>query len=325
MKKIIALAVALGAAGMLSAQVHFGIGARGTFGFGLGSTTDASNNFSVAWTDAWYDYYDEYYKALGSSYRTTRDGYESDYDDEDLNVKIFESFLAGGSLVGRLSFESVPGLFIQPEIGFYHNQIKYDYDWEGSETTAHSNYTRRRDKEAEGNGTLAYNSIDVPIIVGYDVDLGSGMVLSPYAGLNLSIPIGNLSWSLGAETTTRTVTRTYNDGSGSTSTTDVDKSNSTSLSASMKNGVIPGLVLGAGFGYKFDQHNMIMADIRYLLDFMPVKAETDLDDAGKMAAKAGGYDHTWDAEDEKYNQNFRFDALTRRGLKIGVSYVYFIN
>ena len=54
MKKLVTSLLAIGAAALLSAQdgVHFGIGARGLFGFGLGTTTNAAEKFAIAEYDA---------------------------------------------------------------------------------------------------------------------------------------------------------------------------------------------------------------------------------------------------------------------------------
>ena len=319
MKKLIAALAAMGAAAALSAQVHFGVGARGTFGFGLGSSTDVYNTSNESYWDA----YNDENKLKGDDASNWDPAY-----DPDLDVKYFESILAGGAIVGRVSFDAVPGLFLQPEIGFSHNQVKYSYDWEWSKNKSDSwtmggvSYSRtyRKENEEEGGGSLSYNSIDIPIIVGYEVEIGHGMVVSPYAGLNLSIPVGSLSWSIDSSTYSwKSTTTTY--GSETTTETDSDseKYDGYSHSTDIKNGVIPGIVLGAGFGYKFDSHNMVMADLRYLMDFTAVKAGTD--------AKAW-YNDMKDDDDPDWssdnkNFDFDFDALIRRGLTIGVNYVYF--
>ena len=176
---------------------------------------------------------------------------------------------------------------------------------------------------------MSYSSIDIPIIAGYDFEVGPGMVLSPYGGLNLSIPVGKVSWTDGASTHTRTGTYNYLDGNGnvigSRSADQINrttKTNSSSVDAKITNGVIPGLILGGSFGYKFDDHNMIIGDMRYLLDFIAVKGETDLKDASKKSAKQNGTAWSWDADDDRWNKDFRFDTFTRRALSIGVSYVY---
>jgi hypothetical protein len=260
MKKIIALLAAVGTAGMLSAQVTFGIGARGTFGFGLGATLSG-------------DYLD---------------------DDETTSVQPFKSFLAGGALVGRLGFDAVPGLFIQPEIGFTHTQISYKT--EADYTTTHSSYKKTTEYEYESS--FGFNAIDIPIIVGYDVSLNSGVVISPFAGLNLSIPVGSISESGGGSYTV-TETRKYNDGRTTTEKY-THKGSDGDYSIDTKTTLVPGVLFGVGVGYKFDDHNMLMGDLRYLLDFTPVQAEFNF-----------------------LGASFDWDVATRRGLQIGVNYVYF--
>lgn len=331
MKKLIASLLAIGAAGLLSAQegVHFAIGARGNFGFGLGSSTNVAENYALSLYDAQWDSWVDQAKANGYAIGTKQD-LDIPWDDTNLSVKPFQSFLAGGALVGRISFDSVPGLYIQPEIGFSHNQVKYTYSWEYSKDKRTTTYKYHYDYEAEGDGSMSYSSIDIPILAGYDVELGHGMVVSPYGGLNLSIPIGKVSWTDGASTQTRTGTYNYLDASGNvTGSRSADqinqttKTNSSSIDSKITNGVIPGLILGTGFGYKFDDHNMIFGDLRYLLDFIAVKGETDLKEATRKSAKETGTSFSWDADDEKYNEDFRFDTFTRRALTFGISYYYF--
>jgi len=268
MKRLIASVLAVTAAGLLSAQeIHFGIGARGQFGFGLGSSSNVAESYDTSKHDATVDGYHDYYRSKGYDWDSSDWDYEDIYDDRKLSVKSFESIFAGGALIGRISFDSVPGLYLQPEIGYSHNQVKYKYNWEGSDNKSKTHttysYSYHYEYEAEGDGSLSYNSIDIPIIVGYDFELGSGLFLGPYGGLSLSIPIGSLSWSRGAETSSTSYTYTLNtlDASGkvtnttTTSDKDTEKGRSTSLSGKIKNGVIPGVVLGGSFGYKFDQHN----------------------------------------------------------------------
>lgn len=321
MKRLVASLLALGAAGLLSAQVNFAIGARGTFGFGLGSTANPYENYASAYHDAYYEARLD--KARFYGWNISADtGWKTSYDDTNLSVKPFESFVAGGALIGRIGIDSVPGLYFQPEIGFSHNQVKYKYHWEGSGIhTSYGNGHYTYDYEAEGDGSFGYNSLEIPVLVGYDIELGHGFVISPYGGLNLSIPVGKLSWSQGAQTNTD---REYTDGVLDYGYPKKNKDNSTSIEASIKNGVIPGLVLGTGAGYKFDDHNMIMGDIRYIMDFTAVRGETDIHDARKALAKKNGDAFTWGEDDKKwYDKSFRWDAMTRRALSIGISYMYF--
>ena len=323
MKRLVASLLALGTAGLLSAQVNFAIGARGTFGFGLGSTASSMENYESSYRDALHECYLDYARFYGLTYGLNYTGYESYYDNENLNVKPFESFVAGGSIFGRICLEAVPGLYFQPEIGFYHNQVKYKYHWEGSGIHSYSfgNTRYTYDYEAEGDGSFGYSSLDIPILVGYDLELGHGFVISPYGGLNLSIPLGKLSWSMGAQTDTD---REYTNGLLDYGYPKSSKDNSTSIEASIKNGVIPGLILGTGAGYKFDDHNMVMADLRYIMDFTAIRGETDIHDAQKASAKKSGYPFNWDEDDRKwYDKSFRWDAMTRRALSIGISYMYF--
>lgn len=346
MKKAAAFLLAACAAGLVSAQeIQFGIGARGQFGFGLGSSTDVINSYRDAKHDAWVDGYQDYLRSINAKWDSKDfDQGEDIYENRNLSVKSFESILAGGALIGRISFDSVPGLYLQPEIGYSHNQVKYKYSWEGSKDKSDSysvgtgkySWKKHYDYEAEGDGSMSYSSIDIPIIVGYDFDLSHGLFLGPYGGLSLSIPVGSLSWSRGAETssTAYTYTTTLTDGNGTVTNTETKsekkttKGNSSALSGKIKNGVIPGIVLGASFGYKFDQHNMILTDLRYQLDFVPVKAEIDYQDADRAdwdSVVHNGSTYSWTEFEDKWfgGKTFNINAFTRRALNIGVSYVYF--
>ncbi len=247
MKKLLAVLLACGMAAMLSAQdVTFGIGARGSFGFGLGSMLTG---------DVW----------------------------DSASVQPLKSYIAGGSLVGRINFEYTSGLFVQPEIGFYHNQVAWKV--EDSKSLLSGRY------EYEFDGAYSYNSLDVPVILGYDWEVGIGMVISPYIGINLCFPVGGINSSFSSGTVTIT--------EGGVSVTESYKPDS-SASMDGKFGVIPGVLMGLGVGYEFDSHNMLMGDLRFLTDFTQIKGEY----------KLGG-------------STEEISVLTRRGLSLGVSYIYF--
>ena len=271
MKKLIASALALLAAGMLSAQVHFGIGARGTFGFGLGSSL--------------------------ASDMTSGDHYS-------YSTQPFKSFLAGGAVIGRISFDAVPGLYIQPEFGYSHNRLGYkteysDTDTWNSYTYSNGNritHTTKVVTEYDYESSIAYNSIDFPILVGYDFEVGSGMVVSPFAGLSLSVPVGSFSTSSGKASGNVT---TYYDGNQTSKVSYRNDDDDDSYTLDVKTTLNPGAIVGVGFGYKFDSHNMIMGDLRYLLDFTPTKGEWKF------------LGTSWD-----------WDIMTRRGLTLGFNYVY---
>lgn len=276
MKKLIASALALLAAGMVSAQVHFGIGARGEFGFGLGSTIHSDYETLISLIAG--------FSSIGTGVNT----------ELDTTVQPFKSFLAGGAVIGRISFDAVPGLFIQPELGFSHNRVGIKQKLTGSQSRKVFGSTIKVELEAESESSVAYNSIDFPILVGYDFEVGSGMVVSPFAGLSLSIPVGSVSSSVGNFSGDVV---TYMDGTQYSKEPykDDDKKSSTG-SEDVVVSLNPGAIVGVGFGYKFDQHNMIMGDLRYLLDFTPVKENVDFfGDIG---------------------------MFTRRGLKLGFNYVY---
>ena len=244
----------------VSAQGSFGIGTRGTFGLGLGSafSSDSAEEFNI-------------------------DG-----------VDVFRSFLFGGSLIGKFSFNS--GLFIQPEVGFMRNQI--GYRWSDSDRYSYSLgvTANRAEVRYESSGSAGYNSIEVPVIVGYDLFLTDGFFISPFAGANVSFPFDSISWACGD--VTRTIT-TYADGkeTGSQSYSSPDENDG--MLMDVKSGIIPGVLVGAGFGYSFGS-SVIAGDFRYLFDFSPLQGE-------------------WKFRGNKNTVH----VLRRRGVNFGLSYLYF--
>lgn len=244
---------------VLSAQ-SIGIGTRGTFGLGLGSafSGDTVDDFNI-------------------------DG-----------VDVFRSFLFGGSLVGKVSFGS--GLFVQPEVGFMRNQI--GYRWSDSDRYDYSLgvTANRTEIRYESSGSVGYDSIEVPVIVGYDLYLTDGFFLSPFAGANVSFPFDSISWTCGD--VTRTVT-TYADGKETGNQSYSSPDGNDGMLMNVKSGFVPGVLVGAGFGYSFGS-SVIAGDFRYLFDFSPLQGEW----------KFRGNNNT-------------VHVLRRRGVNFGLSYLYF--
>ena len=81
----------------------------------------------------------------------------------------------GGSIYGRYNLPFLPALGVQLEFGLTANNgagLKAEY--EGVEMTA----------------TASYLSLDFPLLVTYDIPVGSIMI-TPMVGINFSVPVGS--------------------------------------------------------------------------------------------------------------------------------------
>ncbi len=243
----------------VSAEASLGLGFRGSFGLGLGTT------FSSDITE------------------------EFRVDSTD----VFRSFLYGGSVCARISFD---GPFIQPEIGFTRNQI--GYRWSNSDRADYrfSSGVSRTEYRYESSGQIGYSSIDVPIIAGYELYLTDNLVAFPLAGVNLSFPFDVMSW-IADDVSCSAVT--YNaDGTetGKISTTTVNGDDGTPVN--IKFGFTPGILVGAGLGYRIGP-SLISGDFRYLLDLTSIVGEIKF-----------------------RNESKSFHILHRRGLSVNLGYMY---
>lgn len=131
----------------------------------------------------------------------------------------------GGSLYGRYNMPFHAPLGVQLEFGITGNN--------GAGIEADSSKT-----------TLSYLSLDIPLIVTYDISAGP-VVITPMVGVNFSIPVGK-------------------------PTQDMDGEKATVDNASIV-GFIPGIVAGVEVGIPAGPGS-VTAGLSYVNDFMPVKA-----------------------------------------------------
>lgn len=214
MKKIVAMAVvAAVTVSMVCAQIT--VGAKGTFGMNWGSTTT----------------------------------------DEGRAVASIENFIGttsfgklvvggGGSIYGRYNMPSHAPLGVQLELGiFANNGVASEVD----------GYILDSIINVTGNASGTYLSMDIPLIVTYDISAGP-VVITPMVGVNFSIPLGKLKYK--QEYTTKI------EGYGEekkefTEEFDIDPR------------FIPGIVAGVEVGLPLGPGSLV-ADLRYVNDFTNV-------------------------------------------------------
>lgn len=214
MKKIVAMAVvAAVTVSMVCAQIT--VGAKGTFGMNLGSTLTDDGKEGVT---------------MGF--------------DTDLTNKVVVG--GGGAIYGRYNMPFHAPLGVQLELGiFANNGVAVDVDDSFDDGGVKVNVT--------GSASLSYLSMDIPLIVTYDISAGP-VVITPMVGVNFSIPLGKLKYK--TEYTAKI------EGYGEekeefTEELDIDPR------------FIPGIVAGVEVGLPLGPGSLV-ADLRYVNDFTNV-------------------------------------------------------
>ena len=159
----------------------------------------------------------------------------------------------GGTLnVGGTVFVKIPlvaSLVVQPELGFTYNMV-------GAKMTMISDGYAVK---AEMNG--AYNTIDIPILVGWDFKINDNFTITPLVGPKFSIPVGEFSAEIEASSGGVSLNVPYD--------LDIDTS------------VLFSIVVGAGVAYKVGP-GAIVGDLRYNIGASELKTE----DSGEKIAIA---------------------------------------
>ena len=159
----------------------------------------------------------------------------------------------GGTLnVGGTVFVKIPlvaSLVVQPELGFTYNMV-------GAKMTMISDGYAVK---AEMNG--AYNTIDIPILVGWDFEINDNFTITPLVGPKFSIPVGEFSAEIEAASGGVSLNVPYD--------LDIDTS------------VLFSIVVGAGVAYKVGP-GAIVGDLRYNIGASELKTE----DSGEKIAIA---------------------------------------
>lgn len=159
-------------------------------------------------------------------------------DKDDFGDDVKNAFMVngGGSIYGRYNLPFLPALGVQLEFGLTANNgagVKVEYGGVKSTTTT------------------SYLSLDFPLLVTYDIPVGSIMI-TPMVGMNFSVPVGSPK-------TTVTV-----DGEKESGKTDGMK----------VTGFIPGIVAGVEVGIPAGPGS-VTAGLSYVNDFTPVKLKVD--------------------------------------------------
>ena len=142
----------------------------------------------------------------------------------------------GGSIYGRYNLPFLPALGVQLEFGLTaNNGAGMKVEMLGVEMTT----------------TASYLSLDFPLLVTYDIPVGSIMI-TPMVGMNFSVPVGSPKM---------TVT--------------VDGEKESGQADGMKvTGFIPGIVAGVEVGIPAGPGS-VTAGLSYVNDFTPVKVKSD--------------------------------------------------
>lgn len=143
----------------------------------------------------------------------------------------------GGSIYGRYNLPFLPALGVQLEFGLTaNNGAGTKVEYEGVEMTA----------------TASYLSLDFPLLVTYDIPVGSIMI-TPMVGMNFSVPVGSPKFVFKA------------DGN------EVAMDMGDDLKVT---GFIPGIVAGVEVGIPAGPGS-VTAGLSYVNDFTPVKVKSD--------------------------------------------------
>ena len=142
----------------------------------------------------------------------------------------------GGSIYGRYNLPFLPALGVQLEFGLTaNNGAGMKVEMLGVETTT----------------TISYLSLDFPLLVTYDIPVGSIMI-TPMVGMNFSVPVGSPKFVVKAD--------------GNEAAMDMGDLKVT--------GFIPGIVAGVEVGIPAGPGS-VTAGLSYVNDFTPVKAKSD--------------------------------------------------
>lgn len=145
----------------------------------------------------------------------------------------------GGSIYGRYNMPFLPALGVQLEFGLTANN--------GAGMTGEIDIG----KKVEYTTTTSYLSLDLPLLVTYDIPVSS-VVITPMVGLNFSIPVG-------APTMTNIL-----DG----------EKEKEKIDGAKVTGFIPGIVAGVEVGIPAGPGS-VTAGLSYVSDFTPVQGKVE--------------------------------------------------
>ncbi|MBO5123866.1 MAG: hypothetical protein J6C11_01935 [Spirochaetaceae bacterium] len=145
----------------------------------------------------------------------------------------------GGSIYGRFNMPFLPALGVQLEFGLTaNNGAGVKVEMLGVEMTE----------------TYSYLSLDFPLLVTYDIPVGSIMI-TPMVGVNFSVPVGSPKVTINVD----------------------GEKDSAKVDGMKVTGFIPGIVAGVEVGIPAGPGS-VTAGLSYVNDFTRVKAKYDGDD-----------------------------------------------
>lgn len=178
-----------------------------------------------------------------------------------------KTILCGGfALWGNYSFEKIPALGLQTELGFLFNN--------GTKLTIES---KSSGLEMKVRDKITYTTMELPFLVTYTVNKGGFFEFIPQAGFYLSFPIGKLKQKI--DVTGKPIGYT-----GSDSKTQEDK---------IDNACIFGTTFGADFAFNFNKTSALLLNARYMIDLGELKSDGDKVGTRKVFLMSAGYRYTF--------------------------------
>ncbi len=246
MKKLITTLV-VGALLLSSSFAQLSFGVRGSLGV---------SDMTIA---------DETKKKLGNELNAIMIAKGFPYSSTDVDNK---TILCGGfALWGNYSFEKIPALGLQTELGFLFNN--------GTELTVE---TKSGTTKIEAKDKVTYTTMELPFLVTFTVNKGGFFEFTPQAGIYLSFPISKIKQEIDAKGKLNGVTVIEN---------------SSERSDDLDNAFIFGTAFGADFAFNFSKKSALVLNARYMIDLGELKSDGDKVGTRKVFLMSAGYRYTF--------------------------------
>lgn len=246
MKKLITTLV-VGALLLSSSFAQLSFGVRGSLGV---------SDMTIA---------DETKKKLGNELNAIMIAKGFPYSSTDVDNK---TILCGGfALWGNYSFEKIPALGLQTELGFLFNN--------GTELTTE---TKSGTVKMEVKDKITYTTMELPFLVTFTVNKGGFFEFTPQAGIYLSFPISKIKQEMDVKGKLNGVTVTEN---------------SSERSYNLDNAFIFGTAFGADFAFNFSKKSALVLNARYMIDLGELKSDGDKVGTRKVFLMSAGYRYTF--------------------------------
>ncbi|MBQ8678296.1 MAG: outer membrane beta-barrel protein [Treponema sp.] len=207
---------------------------------------------------------DETKKGLGNELNAIMIDAGFPYSSSDVDNK---PIVGGGfAFWGNYSFEKIPALGLQAELGFLFNN--------GTELTAE---TKSGTAKIEIKDKATYTTMELPFLVTYTVNKGGFFEFIPQAGFYLSFPIGKIKQDLDM---------TFKNNGNTLA------SKSESSKDKIDNACIFGTAFGADFAFNFNKTSALLLNARYMIDLGELKSDGDIG-TRKVFLMSAGYRYTF--------------------------------